>query len=71
MTTYTPSSITSYSSFFPKGSKKPPYLLRVAIRVAQTGEIPFWLKMLINLRFGKFKTPSGVDYNGFKVEYNW
>lgn len=58
-------------SFFPKRSKRPPYLLRVAFNYAKTGYLPFWLKVLINIRFGRFKTPSGVDYDGFKVSFKW
>ena len=67
MPNYTASSL----SFFPKGSRKPPYLLRLAVKIAETGDVPFWLKVLIKMRFGKFITPGGVEYSGFKVEFKW
>ena len=35
------------------------------------GELPLWLKILINIKLGKHKTPSGVEYEGFKVSFRW
>ena len=50
---------------------RPPYLIRVALQFLKTGTLPWWVRILIHLRFGKFKTPNGVEYNGFKVEFKW
>ena len=45
--------------------------LRIIERYFKTGDLPLWLKILLNIRFGKFKTPSGIEYNGFKVSFKW
>lgn len=37
----------------------------------KTGRLPWWVKVLLKIRFGKFKTPSGIDYKGFKVTIPW
>jgi hypothetical protein len=52
-----------------------PWSLKVALgiieRYFRTGDIPLWLKILIRLRFGRFVTPDGVEYFGFKVSFKW
>ena len=50
---------------------KCPWLIRVVLVSIKRRELPLWLKILLNLRFGKFKTPDGIEYNGFKIEFKW
>ena len=57
--------------WFPVNSKRPPFLLRTALKYAKAGTIPWWLKILIKMRFGKFTTSWGVDYRGIKVYFKW
>jgi hypothetical protein len=43
----------------------------VAIKFLETGRLPFWLRILLHIRFGKYLTPSGIEYKGFKVEFKF
>ena len=47
------------------------WIVKRALVSVRRGELPLWLKILINLRLGKFKTPDGVEYAGFKVSFKW
>jgi len=58
-------------TWFPRGSNHPPIILRWALRWIKEGQLPFWMKILLRVRFGKFITPSGINYNGFKVVFKW
>ena len=54
---------------------KCPWLIRFALRTIATSierrELPLWLKILLNIRFGKFKTPDGIEYSGIRVNFKW
>ena len=47
------------------------WIIKQVIVSVKRGEIPLWLKILINLKLGKFKTPDGIEYMGFKVSFRW
>lgn len=48
-----------------------PLLVKVALRYLCTGELPWWAKVAFKMKYGKFCTPYGLEYNGFKVEFKW
>jgi hypothetical protein len=43
----------------------------VALNFLKDGSLPWWVRIALNMRFGKFRTPSGIEYRGFKVEFRW
>lgn len=50
---------------------KPPYTIRVALKFIETGKLPWYIKLALKTRFGRFRTPSGIEYEGIKVLFKW
>ena len=63
--------ITSLFGTKKKLKTKPPLLVRLALRAANKGKIPFWLKCLLYLRLGIFRTPANKAYLGFLIKWKF